>query len=146
MDDTLMESVEPFDFSQAVDFQTAYLSGYLADKYDVDADSSIQRANERIKVSTEEAFANTVHGYATVVPTSSSISLQDSTSSYALYPVWLLNTKWKDKSYTFAMNGQTGKMVGNLPVDKVLERKWFLGVMCAAAAAAYALRYLLWLL
>lgn len=38
--------------------------------------------------------------------------------NYALLPVWLLSTKWQDKSYVFAMNGQTGKFVGDLPLDK----------------------------
>ena len=31
-------------------------------------------------------------------------------------PVWMLNTKWKGKDFLFAMNGQTGKLVGDLPV------------------------------
>ena len=77
MDDTLMESIEPFDLSAAVDFRTAYLAGYLADKYDVSAAESIRRANECIKHSTEAVFADTVQGYATVIPTSTSIHLQD---------------------------------------------------------------------
>ena len=64
MDDTLMESIEPFNINEAVDFQTAYLSGYLADKYDVDAEASIDRANQRIKQSTEDAFRSTVQGYS----------------------------------------------------------------------------------
>ena len=38
-------------------------------------------------------------------------------AKYALYPVWILNTTWKDKKYIFAMNGQTGKIVGDLPAD-----------------------------
>ena len=46
MADDLMESIEPFDFSEAVDFQTAYLAGYMADKYDVDAEQSIGRASD----------------------------------------------------------------------------------------------------
>lgn len=46
-----------------MDFKTAYLAGYLADKYDVTAEQSIDRANERIKRSTEDAFASTVKGY-----------------------------------------------------------------------------------
>lgn len=48
-DDAYMEAVEPFDYSAAVDFDTAYLSGYLADKYDVSAEDSIVRANKRVK-------------------------------------------------------------------------------------------------
>ena len=77
MDDALMESIEPYDFTGAVDFQTAYLAGFLADKYDVDSEQSIERANERIKKSTENAFASTVQGYSTVIPESTSIRLQN---------------------------------------------------------------------
>jgi DNA-directed RNA polymerase subunit RPC12/RpoP len=146
MDDTLMESIEPFDISSAVDFQTAYLSGYLADKYDVDADTSVVRANERIKKSTEDAFAATVAGYHSVIPENSSIRLNNGRARYALYPVWILNTTWNGQKFTFAMNGQTGKIVGDLPMDKGAYRKWLLGVAGAVGAAVFALSYLLWLL
>lgn len=146
MEDALMESIEPFDISEAVDFQTAYLSGYLADKYDVDAETSIDRANDRIKRSTEDAFASTVMGYTTVMPTNTNISLNNGTAKYALYPVWVLNTQWKDKTYTFAMNAQTGKLVGDLPMDKSAYRKWFLGVAGIVGAVSFALSYLFWLM
>ncbi len=146
MDDTLMESIEPFNFSGAVDFQTAYLAGYLADKYDVDSEQSITRANERIKKSTEDAFAATVQGYSSVMPVATNITLQNGVAKYALYPVWLLNTSWKGKKYTFAMNGQTGKFVGDLPLDKSAYRKWLFGIAGIAAAVAFAISYLLWLL
>ena len=136
MDDTLMESIEPFDFKDAVDFQTAYLAGYLADKYDVTADQSKDRANQRIKRSTEDAFRNTVKGYTTVVTANSNIRLTENSVKYALYPVWVLTTSWKDGSYIFAMNGQTGKMVGNLPLDKGAFARWFIGVFAAVSAAA----------
>ena len=86
MADDLMESIEPFDFSEAVDFQTAYLAGYLADKYDVDADHSIDRANERVKRSVEEAFASTVEGYTTKRTEASSVQLHNGKAKYALYP------------------------------------------------------------
>ncbi len=125
MADDLMESIEPFDFSQAVDFQSAYLSGYLADRYDVTAEDSIQRANERVKRSTEELFAKTAEGYTTVHPENSSIRLQNGKAHYALYPVWLLNSTWNGKQYTFAMNGQTGKFVGDLPMDKKAYWRWW---------------------
>ena len=146
MDDTLMESIEPYNIQDAVDFQTAYLSGFLADKYDVDAETSIARANERIKKSTEDAFASTVQGYTTVLPVSSAINLQNGRARYALYPVWILNTMWNKQKFTFAVNGQTGKIAGDLPMDKGLLRKWQFGVSALVTAAAFALSYLLWLL
>lgn len=146
MPDDLMESVEPFDFRQATDFQTAYLAGYLADKYDVDADQSIERANERIKKSTEEAFLKTVEGYSAVVPEETGISLLNGKAHYALYPVWMLNTSWNGSSYIFAMNGQTGKMVGNLPLDKSAYRKWLFGLTGIIGAALFLLSTLYWLI
>lgn len=146
MDDTLMESIEPFDFSGAVDFQTAYLAGYLADKYDVDSEQSIARANERIKKSTEDAFAATVKGYVSVVPESSGVTLKNGVAKYALYPVWLLNTSWNGNNYSFAMNGQTGKFVGDLPLDKGAYRKWLFGIAGTVSAVAFAISYLMWML
>lgn len=146
IDDTLMESIEPFSFEDAVDFQTAYLAGYLADKYDVDSEQSIARANERIKESTEEMFRSTVMGYETVVKERSNISLQNGSAKYALYPVWMLNTDWNGKKYTFAMNGQTGKIAGDLPLDKAAYKRWLFGLGGAISAAALVLSYLIWLL
>ena len=136
MDDTLMESIEPFDVREAVPFQTAYLAGYLADKYDVTAEQSMPRANERAKKTAEAVFAAQAQGYATLTTEQSSIQLHDGRVRYALYPVWLLNTSWKGQKYTFAMNAQTGKFVGDLPVDKSLYWKYFFlygGIMAVVA-------------
>ncbi len=146
MADDLMESIEPFDFSDAVDFQTAYLAGYLADKYDVTAEDCIQRANDRVRTSTEQTFAATVTGYATVLPEGGSIQLSNGKAVYALYPVWLLNSTYEGKQYTFAMNGQTGKFVGDLPVDKAAARKWLLGLTGAVGLLSFVIAYLAWLL
>ena len=118
MDDTLMESIEPFDISEAVPFQASYLPGFLADKYDVDAQTSIDRANERIKRSTEDAFRATVTGYETLTTVESNIRLENGRAKYALYPVWILNTRWNGRKFTFAINGQTGRIAGDLPMDK----------------------------
>ncbi|MCQ2431893.1 MAG: hypothetical protein MJ175_04735 [Clostridia bacterium] len=146
MPDDLMESIEPFDISGAVDFQTAYLAGYLADKYDVNAEQSIERANTRIKRSTEDVFKNTVSGFDTVNTETSSVQLSSGKAKYALYPVWLLNTTWNNQKFTFAMNGQTGKIVGDLPLDKAASRKWQWGITAIGTAAIMALTYLVWLL
>lgn len=146
MADDLMESIEPFDLSQAVDFQTAYLSGYLADKYDVDAEQSVARANERIKQSTIDTFRDTVEGYATVVPEHSNLHLENAKAKYALYPVWLLTSKWKGETFTFAMNGQTGKFVGDLPMDKAAYWRWWAIWSAVLSVAAYGGYHLLKLL
>lgn len=139
MDDDLMESIEPYDFSEAVDFQTAYLAGYLADKYDVDENASVERANDRIRNSVEEEFRSTVQGYASVVTESTSVRLKNGEAKYALYPVWVLNTTWNGEKYTFAMNGQTGKFVGNLPMDKGIFWRYFSMISVISAVVIYAI-------
>lgn len=144
MPNDLMESLEPYDFSKAVDFKTAYLAGYLADKYDVSDLESINRANERIRQSTVETFASTVKGYQTVTPEDNHIHLINGKTKYAFYPVWLLNTTWQDQKYLFAMNGQTGKFIGDLPVDKKAYWRWLIILTAALGAVIYGLVWLLW--
>ncbi len=134
MDDAYMDAIEPFDYSELIDFDAAYLSGYLADKYDVDIEQNKPRINERIENSTVDAFRKTVTGYNSVSLADKKVGVYDGKAKYALFPVWLLNTKYKDKMYTFAMNGQTGKLVGSLPVDK--KKYW--GCLAGIAAAIIA--------
>ena len=142
--DDLMESIEPFDVREAVPSQPAYLAGYLAYRYDVDSEKSAPRANERVKKSVERAFEETVTGYATVVAENSSVQLHDGSAQYALFPVWILNTTWEGKQYLFAMNGQTGKFVGDLPVDKHAATRMTIKLTVIIAVVFYILRWILW--
>lgn len=143
MDNKYMESLEPYDYNELVEFGTPYLAGYLADKYDVDANESMPRANERIKNSTVAAFRSTTQGYSSCTPTGSKIDLSNHNIRYALLPVWLLNTKYKDQIYTFAMNGQTGKFIGKLPIDRSKYWKYWGLVFGAATVIGLIISFLL---
>ncbi len=146
MDDALMDSVEPFNVKEGVEFQSAYLAGYCADKYDVSAEDSIERANKRIRNSTEAAFKATASEYTTLTTETNNIRLSNGKTRYALLPLWILNTTWNGEKYVFAMNGQTGKFVGNLPCDKGLYKKYLFSTAGIAtviiAAGWYALKLL----
>ena len=145
-DDTLMEAVEPFDTTQLKPFETGYLSGYQAERYDVDAETAEPRANERIRNSVVETFSATVGAYTGVALQSANINLLDKKRLNVLAPVWMLNKQWNGQTYTFAMNGQTGKLVGNLPVDKSAAWKWRLGIFFGAFAGTTLIALLLSLL
>ncbi len=142
MEDSIMESIEPYDFNQMVDFDTAYLSGYFADKYDVAENQGHTRVRQRVEATMEELIAPTLLGFATAIPTSKHINVQQGSAKYVLLPVWMLHTSYNGKTYTFAMNGQTGKMTGTLPICPRRSWAWFGGV-CAAVAAVSALIQLL---
>lgn len=132
MDDTYMEAIEPYNYSEMIDFSMPYLSGFAAEKYDVTPKDASNHANERIKNSTLKKFESTMLGYTTLTSQSTNIKLVKGKTSYALLPVWLLNTKYGEKTYTFAMNGQTGKFVGELPVS-VGRCFGMLGIITGAA-------------
>ena len=124
--DDLMQSIEPFNYTDLVQFQTAYLAGYSTNVYDVDAPTAITAAQNRMGATAEEVLRSSVQGYSTVDLERVNIDFQKPRCSYALLPVWLLSTIYDNKVYTFAMNGQTGLFVGDLPVDKTRRRNYFM--------------------
>lgn len=130
MPDDHMDSIEPFDYAQLRPFSTAYLPGYLADKYDVTIDGSRDRADTRCRETLAQALRDTVIGYGACVTEREDIALRRGKVHYALLPVWMLSTKWRGQDFLFAMNGQTGKLVGDLPTDR--GRFW--GMFAAIAA------------
>ena len=77
-------------------------------------------------------------GYVTVIPTSKNLQVNNTKAKYVLLPVWMLHTKYKDKTYTFAMNGQTGKMTGTFPICPKRSAAWFAGI-CAGVTALVSL-------
>lgn len=131
MPDDLMDSLEPFNYSEMVPFSSAYFPGYLADKYDVEVPEAAPRADVRFKDSVESYLRKDVHGYQVVTQMNLDTYIDRKRVSYALLPVWMLKTRWENKTYLFAMNGQTGKFVGDLPVSK--KRYWLFVILIAIA-------------
>ena len=135
MPDDYMDSIEPYDYAELKPFSTAYLPGFLADKYDVSVEDSRERADKRCTGSLVSALERTVSGYTTCIEANRDIRLKRGKVHYALLPVWILNTKWEGKDFLFAMNGQTGKLVGSLPVST----KRAVGLFAAIAAPLIAI-------
>lgn len=118
IEDDAMDSIEPYDQRDLTEFSPAYLAGFLAERYDLDADKCFARADLRIKNSLKSSLERSAN-YDRVHTKSFDASVDIKSRDYALLPSWLLYTKYEDKNYLFAMNGQTGKFIGNLPIDKV---------------------------
>lgn len=126
MDDAQMDSIEPFDYSEIKPFSSSYLPGFFAETYDVSQEDCFVRCKTRLEKSACDEVEDQVKSqYETQTVTSKKIEIHNEKTEYAFLPVWLLSTKWKDQNYLFAMNGQTGKFVGNLPVDKRKVGKLF---------------------
>ena len=114
----MMNSIEPFDYEKLIDYNHAYLSGFLAEKYDVSKDDAFVDAKSRTLKSTRDEMLSSMIGYTSKTITSDDLQSSIKETTYVLLPVWMVNVKYKDKFYLFAMNGESGKFIGNIPLDK----------------------------
>ncbi|GAE05928.1 chromosome (plasmid) partitioning protein ParB [Paenibacillus sp. JCM 10914] len=128
MNDELMDKLEPFPYQQLKDFKTPYLAGYIAEKYSYDDKQLFPRAKDKIKSYIESYISSSVSGYTTMSYTNKQIDTNPKRADYVLLPVWMVHYDYNQKEYTFAMNGQTGKVVGKPPISKGKVAGWFAGV------------------
>ena len=142
MPDDLMESLEPFDRSKMVPFNMGYLAGFLANKYNVTADEDKARALDRMKASTTSDFRSTISGYSSLRTRSENVSSSQESVKYALYPIYLLSTSWNGKNFLFAMNGQSGKFIGDLPFSLAQALKYYFPIAGIVSVIAFVLFYL----
>ena len=134
IDDLLMESIEPFDYSELKDFSMSYLSGFYADKYDVDKAGVFPRIRTRASQASKQVVRDSVGSYSSLTVQNETYNIQSTKWAYMLLPVWFMTYKYKDKIYEFAINGQTGKLAGTPPLDK---KK--LALFCSGIGAAVTL-------
>ena len=135
MPDDYMDSLEPFRYAAMVPFSTAYLPGFFADIPDVSIEECSLRAELRATDTAVESMSRQVSGYETCIPTRKDAQLRRGKVRCALLPVWLLSTQWEGQNFLFAMNGQTGKMVSDLPVSKKRYWAWWGGLTAGITAA-----------
>ena len=134
-DDTLMESIEPFNYDELIDFKMSYLSGHNAEKYDVSKETVYPRIDSRAVQQTKAEFNNTIKGYSRKVVKNEGYRVKGVRWKYVMLPLWFLSYKYKDKYFYYAMNGQTGKFGGTLPVNKLKLALMSFGIPLLAAAA-----------
>lgn len=143
MKDEYMDSIEPFDMSKMVEFDGMYMAGFMADKYTVTSDECAVRINKRVKWTCESELSKTVKGYSSTRLFSSNISNRGKANvKYAMMPVWVMATRYKDKVYEFVMNGQTGKVVGSVPISigrclSMFGILWAIGILITLITAYF---------
>ncbi len=113
----MMNSLEPFHFNEFKEYNHAYLSGFLAEKYDVSSEEAFSDAKNRALNSATNYLSSQVN-YTNKRVLENHLQEKNVRSEYVLLPVYMVNIKYKDKMYLFAMNGQTGEFIGDIPLDK----------------------------
>ncbi len=133
-DKKMLEGILPYSLNEHIDFSLPYLQGFTAKKRDIEREQLSSEVKEKMQGYAMTLFNRTAHGYNSIHDESVGLNITGSHWEYTLMPIWILNYKRKGKNYTYAMNGSTGKIYGELPVSP-----WKLalaGVLAALAAGA----------
>jgi DNA-directed RNA polymerase subunit RPC12/RpoP len=132
MDDNMMDKLEPYEYSGLKDFNMPYLAGYIAEKYDFDDNALLPRIKSRVSDYVDAYIRSTITGYSTVSFNRKSIDIRKLRADYTLFPVWMVCYDYRKAEHIFAMNGQTGKIVGKPPLSAAKIMLWFSGISSGA--------------
>lgn len=117
LDDELMRLIEPYDYKEMIDFSMQYMSGFMAEKYDVESDEAAPIMRSRVEGYMAQSLNSTIQNYSSFQGSQPQITLSENNSDYCLLPIYLLVNKFEGKEYIFMINGQTGKVVGSAPIS-----------------------------
>lgn len=142
MPDAHMDAIAPFDFGQMKPFSADYVAGYISEIADESADECAPRAEARVKKSFEEDLASDARqGLDSVEVRQHQTDIRETGRKYCMLPVWLMHCTWEDEQMLFAVNGETGKCIGNLPIDTGKRVGTIIGTLVATLAIALALMF-----
>lgn len=116
----MVEAVQPFLLDKAVPFKSQYLAGFQAEKRDIEFEAIKENVTAELKNYSESLLRDTASGYTTLTKVQTNISLENEQKHYVLLPIWLVtyrSNEDSEKVYYYAMNGQTGKVSGMLPIS-----------------------------
>ncbi|MCM3653305.1 TFIIB-type zinc ribbon-containing protein [Metabacillus litoralis] len=143
MNDEMMDKLEPYDYRSLKKFKTPYLAGYFAEKYNYNDDELLSRVKSKVNSYINSYISSTITGYASVQYKNQDIETKKKHSYYVLLPIWMIYYDYDKHEHTFAMNGQTGKVVGKPPISFGKVAAWFGGVASSTFIVLKLVSYLL---
>lgn len=120
-DKRMLEGILPYPVDAYKDFNMPYLLGFAAKKRDIEREAVQPEVRDRMHSYASTLLRRSVYGYSTIDEGTVGINIHSSHWEYSLLPIWILTYRKKgrrkDKVYTYAMNGHTGKIYGELPIS-----------------------------
>jgi len=135
------QRLEPYNMQGALEFEEGYLSGFYADRYDQNSDQLRRLAVGRCRDLFNEEVIKSVSATNVTIQKSDPQS-EVNGQVYAMLPAWFMTLRYENRPYTMLVNGQTGKVVGAVPIKKNKVRMVFVGlfimlvIVCAPVRAA----------
>lgn len=117
IDNELLNGIAPYNESEAINFSMAYLSGFFAEQYNINKEDITPKIEEQIKKYSKSLINDTMSDFSFINEKSNNTKILSKKMNYTLLPAWILTYKYNGEVYVFAVNGQTGKSFGELPLD-----------------------------
>lgn len=134
----LAEGVLPYDVSKVQKFHMGFLSGFLAEKRDIDRAELTAEVQQDAKEYAERIMKETIRNYSSVTVKSCHFNQKKENWDYIMLPVWTVTYKGRNgKMYYYSMNGQNGKVYGELPI--AYKKVWTLGGIISAVVLVLGL-------
>jgi|GEM_PF-920993 len=143
LDQKLIDGVLPYRLNEKKDFSMGYLSGFMAENRDMEKDSFVNEVKEEVRQFALSSLSSQTGNYSSVQIRKNQADITGETWATALLPVWTVtyNDKARGKIYYFALNGQTGKIWGELPVDQKKLAVLFLSIFIPVCVILLFLGY-----
>lgn len=127
----IADKLEPWDLENLVSYEPSYLSGFRAERYQVDLEEGFGEAKMIMDKDIRLAIKKDIGGDHQRI---SSVTTQhdDLTFKHLLLPIWISAYQFREKTYRFLVNGRTGEVQGERPYS------WIKITLCALAVAAVA--------
>lgn len=117
-ENAMLKGIFPYNFQELEKFHMGYLSGFQAEKRDIEKSTLTEEVHQEIREYAQKRMRDTIQGHNTFSVQNRSCEIGEENFQYTLLPVWVLTYRQhKNQLCYFAMNGQTGEICGKLPVD-----------------------------
>lgn len=113
----ILEGVQPYSQKNAEPFTMAYLSGFMAEKRSLERTGAEPALEKAVRDFSAKLVDSTIFGYTSLRTESGAVTPKNSEWSYVLMPAWVLTYSYKGKEYYFALNGDSGKVAGSVPLS-----------------------------
>ncbi len=117
IDENLLNGIAPYAEDKAIGFSMPYLSGFFAEQYNISQEGVLNKIEKEVRNNSKTLVIESVDDRKNLTEISSQIDIKDTEVNYTLLPAWILTYNYANKTYVFAVNGQSGKPFGELPLD-----------------------------
>lgn len=132
------DALAPWDLSALAEYRPEFLSGFRAEGYTVELDEGMVEARAIMNAQIERDIRRDIGGDAQKIDAMNT-HVDDVTFKHILLPVWIAAYKYRDKSYRFVVNAQSGKVQGERPYSWGKIALAIIGAIVIAGAVLYGL-------